>query len=521
MLPRIPTPQGRAQQQQPVYGLQQNINQYCATPSSSSATANYNAAAATNQRTPSPMAKTGLANVGGFVVPPPVALSNYYQTNSTVESSYVSNQSSSTVMKKSHMSVNLASYPSVTGNNAGESSSVHSQQSTSCFVRQNFSPASTAVSRKVEKPLPQNAVAPPFAMMMPSSSVKLQNGVVDPTLLQYDLNERRQSTKVISARLDPNSVSSVRINVQPSGNVDGSKNYRLEANANSGQQILSIEALGDYSPTTAANNNTHYYALKNMQNYGYTDDASTAYNDQQSSTKNSNYVNIPPLDYGGPSTSGGGAQRNNYNASVLASPNDNARYLEHLFQRVNSVLTVRPGGGSPVPTNVHNIPLRKRDSAASSSSDTSAVDQNHMMSADNILPTASGGIQAPLVYPSPMYPGGQSTTMQPPQPMTTASSNSFMASEPFMRDGASPSSSVSTESSDGGLRGGDNAGVVRCESPLPESVRKSLIESRNTGAPFKSCLKPCTPQAFKFFMEQHIENVIKQHKDRQTRKFEV
>uniref|UniRef100_A0A0N5AAX8 non-specific serine/threonine protein kinase n=1 Tax=Syphacia muris TaxID=451379 RepID=A0A0N5AAX8_9BILA len=55
-------------------------------------------------------------------------------------------------------------------------------------------------------------------------------------------------------------------------------------------------------------------------------------------------------------------------------------------------------------------------------------------------------------------------------------------------------------------------GVRRCVSPLPESISKKL--HKNT---FESEIKPCRPRLFCFFMEQHVERLIQQYKERQQR----
>lgn len=70
--------------------------------------------------------------------------------------------------------------------------------------------------------------------------------------------------------------------------------------------------------------------------------------------------------------------------------------------------------------------------------------------------------------------------------------------------------SASTESS---AESYEQSPVVRVESPLPPSV----YNSKNLG----QCIQKCAPKAFRFFMEQHIENIIKQHRERQSRQNQV
>jgi serine/threonine-protein kinase LATS1/2 len=49
-------------------------------------------------------------------------------------------------------------------------------------------------------------------------------------------------------------------------------------------------------------------------------------------------------------------------------------------------------------------------------------------------------------------------------------------------------------------------------SPKPE--RKQVGKESNR----KSLIKNCPPEAFKFFMEQHIENVMKEYEQRRRRR---
>lgn len=54
--------------------------------------------------------------------------------------------------------------------------------------------------------------------------------------------------------------------------------------------------------------------------------------------------------------------------------------------------------------------------------------------------------------------------------------------------------------------------VVRCESPLPDSVAKKV-----SSGSYETSVKACQPRLFCFFMEQHIERVIQQHNERVMR----
>ncbi|CAG7836302.1 unnamed protein product [Allacma fusca] len=60
--------------------------------------------------------------------------------------------------------------------------------------------------------------------------------------------------------------------------------------------------------------------------------------------------------------------------------------------------------------------------------------------------------------------------------------------------------------------------VTTHESPIPE--RKKLSREKEEER-FESKVRVYSPQAFKFFMEQHVENVIKSHKERVNRRLQL
>lgn len=62
----------------------------------------------------------------------------------------------------------------------------------------------------------------------------------------------------------------------------------------------------------------------------------------------------------------------------------------------------------------------------------------------------------------------------------------------------------------------DSENIVRCVSPLPESVARRLCAKT-----YESIIKPCRPRLFCFFMEQHVERLIQQYKERQLRAQQV
>ncbi|VDM79402.1 unnamed protein product [Strongylus vulgaris] len=54
--------------------------------------------------------------------------------------------------------------------------------------------------------------------------------------------------------------------------------------------------------------------------------------------------------------------------------------------------------------------------------------------------------------------------------------------------------------------------VVRCTSPLPESISNRLKQQK-----YDKYVKPCKPRMFCFFMEQHVERLLAQYKERMKR----
>ncbi|KRY73258.1 Serine/threonine-protein kinase LATS1 [Trichinella pseudospiralis] len=61
--------------------------------------------------------------------------------------------------------------------------------------------------------------------------------------------------------------------------------------------------------------------------------------------------------------------------------------------------------------------------------------------------------------------------------------------------------------------------VIRSTSPLPELTDKQIqdiIRPDNSRV-----IRPCTPQAFRFYMEQHVENVLKMYKERLNRQMQL
>lgn len=62
----------------------------------------------------------------------------------------------------------------------------------------------------------------------------------------------------------------------------------------------------------------------------------------------------------------------------------------------------------------------------------------------------------------------------------------------------------------------DIDGVYRCSSPLPESIAERVRKQT-----YQPIVKHCRPRLFCFYMEQHIERLIQQYKERAQRAFQV
>ena len=99
-------------------------------------------------------------------------------------------------------------------------------------------------------------------------------------------------------------------------------------------------------------------------------------------------------------------------------------------------------------------------------------------------------------------------------------SDSHTISEPspvsFMSDGYTTTSAATTTASDSGVV--DGGPMTMHTSPKPE--RKRLSPDREE-RPRETLIRNYSPQAFKFFMEQHVENVVKYYDDRRKRRMQL
>lgn len=106
---------------------------------------------------------------------------------------------------------------------------------------------------------------------------------------------------------------------------------------------------------------------------------------------------------------------------------------------------------------------------------------------------------------------------------TTTASNSISSHYNQNNQGGNNTSSVANENnSTGGDMGPPppppSYKTTHHTSPIPE--RKVYSREREESR-MESKIKYCPPQAFKFFMEQHIENVIKSSEDRRRRRLQL
>ncbi|KRY33700.1 Serine/threonine-protein kinase LATS1 [Trichinella spiralis] len=62
--------------------------------------------------------------------------------------------------------------------------------------------------------------------------------------------------------------------------------------------------------------------------------------------------------------------------------------------------------------------------------------------------------------------------------------------------------------------------VIRSTSPLPDLTDKQIQDIIITPENSR-VIRPCTPQAFRFYMEQHVENVLKMYKERVNRQMQL
>ncbi len=380
-------------------------------------------------------------------------------------------------MKRSHVSVSLQ--PS------GATSPLQAMSDYS--LQPSVTPVVAAVrSKRVEKPVAQSAVTPTVinvaAPSQPSLAASPSPGSAaaaaataaagagatnkhSPLMLSSNWKEQwsasssasaqRQQTRVLSARFDSEAVSTIRVNVQPTtsapgcgcgcGCGDAHLNYRLEADGRSGEPMLALQTRDFPSPTDA-------------------DSVATGAGAGAGAGAGIGIQQIMIDDAAVPGSAAAAALGSGPSGILDPYSPADKRYIEDLCRRVSTLLS-------------HQSPLGKRDSTASSASESGSAVLDS-------LPVASPSL-AERPFVSLLRPHGRN----------------------------SPVSSVSTESS---TESSLPSPVTRSESPLPDSVKRR--RNSNTYEPFA---KPCTSNGFKFFMEQHVENVIKQHKERQMRYLQV
>ncbi|XP_071492138.1 uncharacterized protein [Diadema antillarum] len=129
-----------------------------------------------------------------------------------------------------------------------------------------------------------------------------------------------------------------------------------------------------------------------------------------------------------------------------------------------------------------------------------------------ILQTAHGPDQAPPARgPSP-----DTVSTQSSQSTQSTHSSSTRSESPLIR----PPSPISEISDSTELESASSESqpqeTSRIESPVPERRNKGRHKER-----YEPRVKTYSPQAYKFYMEQHVENILKSHRQRQTRRMQL
>ncbi|VDP03956.1 unnamed protein product [Soboliphyme baturini] len=373
----------------------------------------------------------------------------------------------------------------------------HVDPSSSFFVKENAPFVIQAVrSRKVEKPTPQNAIAAAFTEYsaadipaMPSSGLKMPQSQAAARVTDW------RPTSNWALNVGQSNFPNVRINLQPS--------YEMPIAAATSNYFYESPDIACVLPVQ--NHGDCYGGVQKL-----TLDDCSAPGDFRLRQGGFQPSSKPPVDaYGSTASMLAGPEQKLLSfaadprgLSVQADPS----YIENLCQRVNNLLSAAryppPSCSSSSVTSAAtgHLLLTKHESAGSSSSDTGQTE---------CAAAASGAIGG----------GGDGVkfAVAGSVPYTVKNFDAVVSS--IFRERASPTSSLSTESSEGGCRDCSSVNCcMRSESPLPDVIRKQLdLNTYEVG----NGVKPCTPQAFKFFMEQHVENVIKLYKDRVNRRLQV
>lgn len=530
------------------------------------------------------------------VVPPPNFGSAAATTNALASSSlanpsnYVNGSEASAYLtsasghKKSHITVNLQSPPR--NGSRGNGSTVADSQ----LVRERAAPIMQADKRQVEKPIAQSAVSPTIIAVNNNSPSMLGQSKLTGVPERQDATPGRQpSTKVLSAHFDPKNLQAVRINVQGASDPNSGgqlvMNYHLEANTTSGH-VVSIQGRGEcasMASTTAAS--TMDAVSGETSPYGRQRQPIRPAAPSSTIKSSQRILLSSPLDTN--MVSSGEALSNHEMMMKTVSPLDYSLVRAQLQQQQAQVHQQQ----QQLPSHHHRIVVDGNGSGDNSTGMDDSLEQQQQAFAQRLklTSTATTGTTfghhqmtgIPVQKREPMadgiakgpdarstletYPSTSTTATAPPIasfvplparlamsrtidcfPPLKEESMSQNAPLPSRTDRASPTSSVSTEESENSGCGGNSVAtmvaaatngnasepLVRCESPLPDSVLERYKQCKEDGAQASAstsgnsngsarCVKPCTPQAFKFFMEQHVENVIKQHQERQTRRMQV
>lgn len=197
-----------------------------------------------------------------------------------------------------------------------------------------------------------------------------------------------------------------------------------------------------------------------------------------------------------------------------------------------------PRSGSPVSRTTNQSPMSMLSTASSPSTNSDIPDKppppypgRHLtqpvqivnpiaqhqspLGMQNMIQTIASNQQQndqpplPPRVPKPINPVDVDPSRPPPIPPPPASKQSQLTNK---QDDDTDTETLSTVSESSSHE------KTRCTSPMPE--RKP--ESREKDKLRKDTLvRNYSPQAFKFFMEQHVENLLKSHRDREKRRLQL
>ncbi|KAJ3606450.1 hypothetical protein NHX12_025971, partial [Muraenolepis orangiensis] len=184
------------------------------------------------------------------------------------------------------------------------------------------------------------------------------------------------------------------------------------------------------------------------------------------------------------------------------------------------------GSRQPPPPYAQNMPTRSNSFNSRAGSQPSATTVTAITQAPILQPVKSMRVQKPELHTAnpvvaevPSYQGPP-----PPYPKHLLQQPAGPSPPSFESGGASKPAAGREESPDTELVDGDKASEGGPESKEPKQITTSPVPVRRGSKKDEeprsesSRLPLYSPQAFKFFMEQHVENVLKNHQQRIRRR---